>query len=75
MPTLDQYKSFISFVSASSHDLNNTLAALRGFAEFLDEDLPEGSAEKKFASKIVLAAQQAQAEIEKLQAEVRAIKE
>lgn len=72
---IKKIEHFIRVTSETSHDLNNTLAALRGFAEFLEEDLPEDTPEKTFASKILLSALQAQREIEVLQNELRNLKE
>ncbi|MFP4313940.1 MAG: response regulator [Alphaproteobacteria bacterium] len=42
-----------------AHDFNNILAAISGYAEFLEEDLPEGSKEQKFARNILKAGSQA----------------
>ncbi len=42
-----------------AHDFNNILAAMNGYAEFLMEDLKEGSDQKKFAHNILLAGKQA----------------
>jgi signal transduction histidine kinase/CheY-like chemotaxis protein len=42
-----------------AHDFNNILAAINGYAEFLIEDLPDESAEQKFAGNILKAGRQA----------------
>lgn len=42
-----------------AHDFNNILAAISGYAEFLDEDLKQGSPEQKFAKNILKAGAQA----------------
>ena len=42
------------------HDLNNSLAAIAGYADFLTMDLPENSPERDFAEKIYKATQEAQ---------------
>ena len=42
-----------------AHDFNNILAAMNGYAEFLQEDLPAGSQEKQFAENILQAGRQA----------------
>lgn len=42
-----------------AHDFNNILAAISGYAEFLEEDLPKGSKEQKFAKNILKAGSQA----------------
>lgn len=42
-----------------AHDFNNILSAIMGYAEFLEEDLPEGSMEQSFAKKILAASKQA----------------
>jgi PAS domain S-box-containing protein len=42
-----------------AHDFNNILAAMSGYAEFLIEDLPEGSSSQKFAQNILKAGLQA----------------
>lgn len=42
-----------------AHDFNNILAAISGYAEFLDEDLKRGSPEQKFAKNILKASAQA----------------
>ena len=48
------------------HDMNNILAAVRGYAEFLVEDLPEGSVHQNFARKILEAGQQGQVVADKI---------
>ncbi len=48
------------------HDMNNILAAVRGYAEFLVEDLPEGSVHQNFARKILEAGQQGQEVADKI---------
>jgi len=42
-----------------AHDFNNILAAMNGYAEFLSDDLEEGSPEHKFAENILKAGHQA----------------
>ena len=42
-----------------AHDFNNILAAVNGYAEFLIDDLEEGSDQRKFAMNIVQAGRQA----------------
>ncbi len=42
-----------------AHDFNNILAAMNGYAEFLKDDLPEGSDQYKFAENILQAGVQA----------------
>tara|TARA_B100000780_G_C21116711_1_gene451895 strand:- start:882 stop:2765 length:1884 start_codon:yes stop_codon:yes gene_type:complete len=42
-----------------AHDFNNILAAISGYAEFLEEDLAVGSAEQQFAKNILKAGAQA----------------
>lgn len=42
-----------------AHDFNNILAAMNGYAEFLTEDLEEGSQQHKFAANILQAGKQA----------------
>jgi two-component system cell cycle sensor histidine kinase/response regulator CckA len=42
-----------------AHDFNNLLGAVTGFAGFLAEDLPEGSDQHQFATRILMACQQA----------------
>jgi PAS domain S-box-containing protein len=42
-----------------AHDFNNILGAILGFAGFLMQDLPEGSAEHGFAERIVKAGERA----------------
>lgn len=71
----EKFKDFLDVVSTSTHDLNNTVAALRGFAEILQDDLPANTQEKLFAQKILQAALQAQNEIAALQAQLRQLKE
>ena len=48
------------------HDMNNILAAVRGYAEFLVDDLPEGSVQQNFARKILEAGQQGQEVADKI---------
>ena len=43
-----------------AHDFNNILAAINGYAEFLSDDLEEGSSLHKFATNILKAGHQAQ---------------
>ncbi len=74
-PESDENKNLIEIVSASIHNLNNALAALRGFTEFLEEDLPEGSPEKSFAKKTLQAALEAQAELNHLHSALEKFKE
>ncbi len=42
-----------------AHDFNNILAAMNGYAEFLKDDLPDGSEQHKFADNILQAGAQA----------------
>ena len=42
-----------------AHDFNNILAAISGYAEFLEEDLPKTSKQKAFAENILKACSQA----------------
>ncbi|MDH5723811.1 MAG: response regulator [Alphaproteobacteria bacterium] len=49
-----------------AHDFNNILAAINGFAEFLVEDLQEGSNEKKYAGNILQASAQAKELVEQM---------
>ncbi len=42
-----------------AHDFNNILAAMNGYADFLIEDLDEGTPQHKFAASILQAGQQA----------------
>ena len=48
------------------HDLNNLMASIRGYAEFLTEDLETDSEPLIFAQKLLTASEQAQKIIEKL---------
>lgn len=49
-----------------AHDFNNILAAIMGYAEFLDEDLGEDPERKKFAEGILQAGGQARGLIDQL---------
>ena len=49
-----------------AHDFNNVLGAIAGFAQFLREDLPAGSAQNRFAERIALAAERARALIRQI---------
>ena len=49
-----------------AHDFNNILAAMNGYAEFLKEDLAEGSAEQKFAINILQAGEQARTLVDQI---------
>jgi PAS domain S-box-containing protein len=42
-----------------AHDFNNILAAIMGFANLLNEDLPEGTPQSTFARRILAASQRA----------------
>lgn len=50
-----------------THDFNNVLAAINGYAEFLIEDLRDQPAEQGFAKKIMAAAKQAREYIDQIQ--------
>ena len=49
-----------------AHDFNNILAAMNGYAEFLSEDLEEGSNHQKFAHNILQAGRQARVLVDKI---------
>lgn len=49
-----------------AHDFNNILAAMLGYAEFLEEDLEEGTSHKRFASNIIKAGHQAKELVEQI---------
>jgi PAS domain S-box-containing protein len=49
-----------------AHDFNNILAAMNGYAEFLMEDLEDGSAEHGFADNILQAGHQAKALVDQM---------
>lgn len=49
-----------------AHDFNNILAAMMGYAEFLIEDMPEGSSQKKYAQSIYDGGIQARDVIDRL---------
>ena len=49
-----------------AHDFNNILAAMNGYAEFLSEDLDEGSTQQKFAHNILQAGRQARGLVDKI---------
>lgn len=49
-----------------AHDFNNILAAMMGYAEFLDEDLPVDSEQRKFAQNILEAGAQARALVDQM---------
>ena len=51
-----------------AHDFNNILAAMNGYAEFLIEDLKEGSAQKTFAENIFKAGAQARSLVDQMMA-------
>lgn len=49
-----------------AHDFNNILAAMNGYAEFLTDDLEEGSAQHKFAKNILQAGLQARGLVDQM---------
>jgi PAS domain S-box-containing protein len=49
-----------------AHDFNNILAAMNGYAEFLIDDLKDGSPQHKFAQNILQAGQQAKALVDQM---------
>ncbi|MCB1783254.1 MAG: response regulator [Alphaproteobacteria bacterium] len=49
-----------------AHDFNNILAAMLGYAEFLVDDLEEGSTHHRFANNIMKAGQQARQLVEQI---------
>ncbi len=49
-----------------AHDFNNILAAISGYAEFLEEDLPEDSPQRGFAKNILSAGREAKALIDQM---------
>ncbi len=49
-----------------AHDFNNILAAIMGYAEFLQDDLPVGSPQQKFASNILQSGGQARTIIDQI---------
>lgn len=49
-----------------AHDFNNVLAAINGYAEFLTEDLPEGTPQKSYAQNILQAGQQARKVVDQI---------
>lgn len=49
-----------------AHDFNNILAAINGYAEFLEEDLEKDTPQHKFASNILQAGRQARSLIEQM---------
>ncbi|MDB5491429.1 MAG: hypothetical protein JWO78_1278 [Micavibrio sp.] len=53
-------------VQIIAHDLNNLLAAVTGFAEFLIEDLPQDSQQHAYAQAIHQGARRAQVMVEDL---------
>jgi CheY-like chemotaxis protein len=55
-----------------AHDFNNILGAVRGFAGFLVQDLPERSAERGFADRIVAACDRGKDLVEQILAFARA---
>ena len=49
-----------------AHDFNNILAAMNGYAEFLVDDLEEGTSEHKFAHNILQAGMQARGLVDQM---------
>ncbi len=49
-----------------AHDFNNILAAMNGYAEFLIDDLKEGSKQHKFAENILKAGRQAHSLVDQM---------
>lgn len=49
-----------------AHDFNNILAAIGGYAEFLEEDLKEGSQQQTFAKNILAAGREAKALVDQM---------
>lgn len=49
-----------------AHDFNNILAAMNGYAEFLAEDMEDGSQPQKFALNILQAGRQARALVDRI---------
>ena len=49
-----------------AHDFNNILAAISGYAEFLEEDLKEGSEQQKYAKNILAAGREAKALVDQM---------
>ena len=49
-----------------AHDFNNILAAINGYAEFLEEDLEEEPEKQKFAVKILAAGREAKSLVDQL---------
>lgn len=49
-----------------AHDFNNILAAIGGYAEFLEEDLEEGSQQQDFAKKILKAGWEAKTLVDQM---------
>src|SRR5581483_4420418 len=58
-----------------AHDFNNVLGAIAGFAEFLSEDLPADSEQRRFAERIVQAAARAKGLIRQILSFARATPE
>jgi two-component system cell cycle sensor histidine kinase/response regulator CckA len=54
-----------------AHDFNNILGAIQGFAGFLDQDLPEKSAQRGFASRILSACERGKDLVEQILAFAR----
>ncbi|HYE48309.1 MAG TPA: cache domain-containing protein [Azospirillaceae bacterium] len=55
-----------------AHDFNNLLGAILGFASFLQEDAPEGSAARNFSGRILKAGNRAKELVEQILAYSRA---
>ncbi len=49
-----------------AHDFNNILSAMVGYAEFLEEDLPEGSDQQKYAKNILAAGEEAKVLVDQM---------
>jgi PAS domain S-box-containing protein len=49
-----------------AHDFNNILAAMMGYASFLEEDLPPGSRERGFATQILVAGGRAKSLVQQI---------
>lgn len=66
-----EYTDFLREVSTLTHDLNNSLAALRGFTEILNSDLIDGTPQKIHASKALFAAEEALTHVSVMQKSVQ----